>query len=327
MRRAAYGLAGAAVVTALMIGGAGTMSAAPSNPVSGVAAVTDATGDGTTPPTGHMWWTGDISPLWAGGTVTIAPTQPVDEAARTEVVAAYLQAPRPVCDDGTTTVTVAATVQLVDPGPTAELAGESQLAGDRLLVTAPPGHAQHLGHVVTVSASDLEAGAVPYHLTLETVGEKSWEVSGFSATYRYGTEGCQAAVVRDDTAVTEVDTAVTIPILDNDDLPDGSDAPVPAIQPAHGGVSINPDGTATYTPEPGFIGEDRFGYTVTGADGRPVPGTVTVTVVEPLTSTLITAPVGAAALMLFAGASAIRVRRRERRPARRSRATTRHRRR
>ena len=43
----------------------------------------------------------------------------------------------------------------------------------------------------------------------------------------------------------------------------------------HGTVTLGPDGTVTYTPEPGFSGEDTFTYTITGAGGS---STATVTV-------------------------------------------------
>ncbi len=35
--------------------------------------------------------------------------------------------------------------------------------------------------------------------------------------------------------------------------------------PAHGTVSVNPDGTFSYTPQPGFTGTDTFNYTVSDA--------------------------------------------------------------
>ena len=37
---------------------------------------------------------------------------------------------------------------------------------------------------------------------------------------------------------------------------------VPVITPTHGTVTINPNGTFTYTPTPGYIGTDTFTYQV-----------------------------------------------------------------
>jgi hypothetical protein len=77
-------------------------------------------------------------------------------------------------------------------------------------------------------------------------------------------------------------TALTVPapgVLANDHDTDGD--PVQAGQasdPHNGSVTLNPDGSLTYTPNPGFAGTDTFTYTVNdGMDYSP-PGTVTVQV-------------------------------------------------
>jgi hypothetical protein len=54
-----------------------------------------------------------------------------------------------------------------------------------------------------------------------------------------------------------------------------------AAQPAHGSVAVSGD-TATYTPAPGFVGDDRFTYTATDVRGLvSSPATVTVKVLRP----------------------------------------------
>ncbi len=64
----------------------------------------------------------------------------------------------------------------------------------------------------------------------------------------------------DDTASTPAGTPVVIDVLAND--PAGSSLDVMAVGDApHGTVVINPDGTVTYTPDPGFSGIDSFTYT------------------------------------------------------------------
>lgn len=50
------------------------------------------------------------------------------------------------------------------------------------------------------------------------------------------------------------------------------------LLPANGTVDINPDGTFTYTPNPGFIGIDQFSVIVTDLYGQNAISTVTVTV-------------------------------------------------
>ena len=73
-------------------------------------------------------------------------------------------------------------------------------------------------------------------------------------------------------------------VLNGDSDPDSGD-PVTltgTTTPAHGSVSVNPDGTFTYTPAAGFSGTDSFTYTITDTDDPSNPksatGTVTITV-------------------------------------------------
>src|SRR5439155_27268274 len=49
------------------------------------------------------------------------------------------------------------------------------------------------------------------------------------------------------------------------------------IQPSHGSVVINPDGTVTYTPNAGFTGaSDFFAYRVTDGTAVSLPATVAI---------------------------------------------------
>ncbi|MCF6279166.1 MAG: Ig-like domain-containing protein [Flavobacteriaceae bacterium] len=90
-------------------------------------------------------------------------------------------------------------------------------------------------------------------------------------------------VANDDTATTEVNTPVDGSLLPNDFDPDGDTITVnttPITNPTNGSVVINPDGTYTYTPDPGFEGEDSFVYEICD-DGTPqecTEATVTITV-------------------------------------------------
>lgn len=59
-------------------------------------------------------------------------------------------------------------------------------------------------------------------------------------------------------------------------------------RPTHGAVALNPDGTITYTPDPGFVGVDEFSYEIVDADGNVAFGSVIVTVPAPASSPPVT---------------------------------------
>ena len=82
----------------------------------------------------------------------------------------------------------------------------------------------------------------------------------------------------DDTAVTDEDTPVTIPVLDNDSDPEDDPLTVVAADSPDGSVVINADGTVTFTPDENFNGETTITYTIEDPDGLQDTATVTVTV-------------------------------------------------
>jgi hypothetical protein len=88
----------------------------------------------------------------------------------------------------------------------------------------------------------------------------------------------------DDAASTLKNRSVDVDALLNDTEPDGDPMTIISIveQPEHGTVTINDDGTITYTPEDGYTGEDSFTYMVGdgGSDGKTATATVTVNVKE-----------------------------------------------
>ncbi|MEO2109616.1 MAG: Ig-like domain-containing protein, partial [Leeuwenhoekiella sp.] len=105
-----------------------------------------------------------------------------------------------------------------------------------------------------------------------------------------GTPDNAAPVANDDTAITETGTPVDGNVLVNDFDPDGDTITVTGnTQPTNGSVTVNPDGTFTYTPEPGFVGEDSFEYTVCD-DANPslcATGTVTIEVIADTDNTTV----------------------------------------
>ena len=84
----------------------------------------------------------------------------------------------------------------------------------------------------------------------------------------------------DDTAETTAGHPVVIAVLANDSDPDNDPLSIVSItQGQNGTVTVNPDNTVTYTPNPGFpVGSDSFTYGVSDSrDGQAI-GHVTVTV-------------------------------------------------
>ncbi|MFN3824584.1 MAG: Hint domain-containing protein [Pseudorhodobacter sp.] len=87
--------------------------------------------------------------------------------------------------------------------------------------------------------------------------------------------GAQGPVANPDTALTDEDVPVVIDVLENDTDP----LTIVGTPTADNGtVTVNPDGTITYTPDPDWNGTDTITYTVTDPDGNTASSTVTVTV-------------------------------------------------
>lgn len=82
-------------------------------------------------------------------------------------------------------------------------------------------------------------------------------------------------VARDDTATTPQGEPVLVDVVADDDGLIGP--PVVASQAVHG-VATVVDGVVSYAPEPGFVGEDRFTYSVCAATEPDLCATATVTV-------------------------------------------------
>jgi large repetitive protein len=83
-----------------------------------------------------------------------------------------------------------------------------------------------------------------------------------------------------DTATTRINTAITAAVLANDTDPQNDPltvtmASVPASQ---GSVVINPDGTLTFTPAPGYIGDATVNYTISDGHGGSSSAVLTITV-------------------------------------------------
>lgn len=89
-------------------------------------------------------------------------------------------------------------------------------------------------------------------------------------------------VAADDSGRTPKNTAITFTsgdLLGNDSDPDGDDLKVTGVGDAtDGSVSLDADGNAVFTPDPGFTGTGTFTYTIADPDGATADATVTVEV-------------------------------------------------
>jgi uncharacterized repeat protein (TIGR01451 family) len=189
--------------------------------------------------------------------------------------------PAAACDSATVTITVVAVprppapaddVIATEEGHAASvdvLANDTDPDGDldptSLSVVGPPLHGTA---VVT-------AGRIIYTPSAGYQGADTFTYQVCDATHLCGTAAVlvdvtpvdQAPVAADDAVSTGQAQAVHVDVLANDTDPDGQADIVPSsvtvvAGPAHGTVTVAPDGTVTYTPAHGFVGNDSFTYRV-----------------------------------------------------------------
>ncbi|KLN52632.1 tandem-95 repeat protein [Variovorax paradoxus] len=87
-----------------------------------------------------------------------------------------------------------------------------------------------------------------------------------------------APTAPDYTETTNEDTPVSGRVTGSDMDSGDTLTYVKGSDPAHGTVTVNPDGTYTYTPNPDFNGTDSFTVTVSDGHGGTTTSTVTVTI-------------------------------------------------
>ncbi|MCF6391655.1 cadherin-like domain-containing protein, partial [Mycobacterium sp. MBM] len=96
-------------------------------------------------------------------------------------------------------------------------------------------------------------------------------------------------VTAGDTFTTDEDTVLTGNVLTNDSDIDGDALTATLVDgPAHGTLTLNTDGSFTYTPNADFNGADSFTYTATDGTATSSVATVSITV-DPVNDTPVTA--------------------------------------
>ncbi|WP_428628510.1 Ig-like domain-containing protein [Sphingopyxis sp.] len=194
---------------------------------------------------------------------------------------------------GTSTATVTVTVGAVNDAPTAApdtattredtpvtvpvLANDSDPEGNPLTVT---GATAANGTVIVNADGTITYTPNPNFNGTDTITYTISDGNGGTATATLTVTVTQVndpPVASNDTAATDEDTPVIIPVLANDSDPEGDTLTVTNANAANGTVTINPDGTIAYTPNANFNGTDTITYTI--SDGQGGFSTATVTVV------------------------------------------------
>ena len=204
------------------------------------------------------------------GVTTFTYTVDDGERSASAIVTVTVANAAPLADDDEVTVD-GATETVIDV-----VVDDRDPNGDLLTVVAvtqPVGGRVVLdGGVVTFTATNGFRGVTTFTYT---VADDDGATSTATVTV---TVTNIAPVAAPDVVETPTNTPVDVFVLGNDTDPNGDGLTVTAsTRPVHGGVVISAQGTITYTPDPGYRGDDTFEYTITdGTDS--VTGTVFVTV-------------------------------------------------
>jgi hypothetical protein len=197
----------------------------------------------------------------------------------------------------TGTVTVTVTVPVADRPPLAGADVATVMAGGTVEIDVLANDTDPEGGPLTVTAAAAETGSVSVtgggmlsytapagfagqdQITYE-VSDAGGNVATGVATVTVEALNLPPEALDDDASVIEGGT-ITIDVLANDADPEGGPLTVVAAGAAEGSVTIDADGTLTYTAPAGFVGTDTVGYTVRDDAGNTAEGRVTVGV-DPL---------------------------------------------
>ncbi|PYF77454.1 DUF7507 domain-containing protein, partial [Pedobacter nutrimenti] len=156
-----------------------------------------------------------------------------------------------------------------------------------------PGESLSHKEKYVITSADIAKGNVTNQAVVNASDPKGTPVTDQSGTAANNddptvTTLAKPPVATDDKGNTLQNQEVVISVLDND-TPGDSDLDASGItitqQPAHGKVVVNPNGTITYKPDPGYTGEDKFTYTVKDKNGQVsnvATGKITVTPTKPI---------------------------------------------
>ncbi|PLP59418.1 hypothetical protein CYK37_08820 [Mesorhizobium loti] len=204
-------------------------------------------------------------------------------------------------DGGLDTATLTVLVTGVNDSPTVD-AIPSYTRADGQSMTSNPLNVSAFFHDVESDALTFNATGLPPGLSMDAAGNitgviaNNASVSGPYTVIVTANDGHGGTVEQrftfnvtnpaptavNDTASTAEDTPInSINVLGNDTDPDGDTLFVdPSFPPqaGHGTVTINPDGTLKYVPDPDYNGTDTIVYRVSDGQGGFSTGVVTVSV-------------------------------------------------
>jgi len=207
-------------------------------------------------------------------TVTSTETSNLDSAASSSSATIAVNLEPDAVDDAVTLNEDAATI--IDLA-----ANDTDADGDTLVVTEINSEPQH--GTVTIN----EDGTVTYTPDADYHGSDHFTYTVSDGAGGFDTARANltvdsvndAPVAVDDTAVIDEDSSVNLNVMANDSDVDGGEMIMDSVtQPEHGTVTINGNGTVTYTPDANFNGTDSFTYTIIDADGATDTATVNLTV-------------------------------------------------
>ncbi|MEH6576289.1 MAG: Ig-like domain-containing protein [Amphritea sp.] len=122
------------------------------------------------------------------------------------------------------------------------------------------------GESTTVTLTAISTASAPDGFyTINAIAGEGSNTGNVELTYVISNPVANSApVATSDSVVINSKTAVTIPVLDNDRDSDGDTISITGVtQGAKGDVTINADGTVTYTPGKRFKNGDSFTYSIT----------------------------------------------------------------
>ncbi|SPF80392.1 Ig-like domain-containing protein [Pseudoprimorskyibacter insulae] len=163
------------------------------------------------------------------------------------------------------------------------LGNDSDPDNDALSITevsdASHGNAVISGNTVVYTPVAGYEGPDSFTYTI-TDGKGGFDTATVTVNVGDNTGGNVAPVAGNDTGSTLEDTALTLTnLLANDTDANGDTLTIKSVDaPLNGTAVLNGDGTVTYTPNLGYLGNDVFTYTVQDGNGGEDTATVTINV-------------------------------------------------